>query len=104
MKEYRLSWEMPDSHQVDKTEQTYGPNCWSQITNWESLELSWHTVERTVTDDNPDKVTGILSQAAVLNGWAATRSQAIRNVRFESRAIEPGAWTLVSLPAEVPTP
>lgn len=84
--QWRLSWEMPDPHQVALIEASGGPGVWPTY-DWDTLG-EWRRVER-ITDTRSD----VESQYLTLKLWAENREQPIRNVVLETRA--PGEWVPV---------
>lgn len=85
--EYRLTWEMPDSRQVEIIEHRYGKNIWGKLApdGWD--KLAWRQTNRV-----DDRFTDIADQAAQLQLWANTHEQPIRNVILERRPKNVSGW------------
>lgn len=85
--EYRLSWEMPDTRQVEIIERRYGKAVWRTLSmgSWE--QLSWRPTSR-----EDDQFADIADQHAQLKLWADTHQQPIRNVLLERRPKNVAQW------------
>lgn len=72
---YRLSWSMPDSHQVVLLQSAGVP--------YEAVpDDAWHRISRTATAED-----GILQQARQLKQWADDKTEYVRDVVLQRQVL-----------------
>lgn len=78
-KEFRVSFESADPHQVNAVEMQYGKKCWSRLPEWP--EMRWAPIENVTSDGAAAR-----DQYETLKQWEDNREEPVRNVKLEVRS------------------